>query len=69
MRVAEHVKVNGRVELVYREMTPQEIAELEHQQDEIPTESASRDERIEAQVMYTARMTDTVLPTDEPAVN
>lgn len=65
MRVAEHVKVNGRVELVYRDMMPEEINEMERQQEKIPTESASRDERIEAQVMYTARMTDTILPSEQ----
>lgn len=47
--------------LVYRDMTPEEIAEMEKIQTELPQEEATQQDRIEAQVMYTALMTDTLL--------
>ena len=47
--------------LVYRDMTPEEIAEMEKIQTELPQEEAIQQDRIEAQVMYTALMTDTLL--------
>lgn len=60
--------VNGK----YVEISEEELeqirkrnAEYEDDGEENHTEFG----RIEAQVMYTARMTDTVLPTDEPEVN
>lgn len=65
MRVAEHKKIGDHVELVYREMTPEEITEMERQQEENPTERTTRYERIEEQVMYTARITDTLLPDEQ----
>lgn len=43
----------------YRDMTPEETAGLERQQAEIP--EATQEERMEAQVLYTALMTDTLL--------
>ena len=54
--------------MVYRDMTPEEIAELEKIQAELekiqaelPEEQPTQQDRIEAQVMYTALMTDTLL--------
>lgn len=47
--------------LVYRDMTPEEIAEMEKIQTELPQEESTQQDRIEAQVMYTALMTDTLL--------
>lgn len=47
--------------MIYRDMTPEEIAELEKIQTELPEEQPTQQDRIEAQVMYTALMTDTCL--------
>ena len=50
--------------MVYRDMTEEEIAEMEKAvaevSEDIPEEATQQD-RIEAQVMYTALMTDTLL--------
>lgn len=43
------------------DMTPEEIAEFERQQAELPAPEPSPEERMEAQVLYTALMTDTLL--------
>ena len=43
------------------DMTPEEIAEFERQQSEMPEPEPSPEERMEAQVFYTALMTDTLL--------
>ena len=43
------------------EMTSEEIAEFERQQAEMPEQEPSPEERLEAQVLYTALMTDTLL--------
>ena len=51
--------------MVYRDMTPEEIAEQEKIQTEIPEEQPTQQDRIEAQVMYTALMTDTLLESEE----
>lgn len=51
--------------MVYRDMTPEEIAELEKFQTELPEEQPTQQDRIEAQVMYTALMTDTLLESEE----
>lgn len=51
--------------MVYRDMTPEEIAELEKLQTELPEEQPTQQDRIEAQVMYTALMTDTLLESEE----
>ena len=47
--------------LVYRDMTDDELNELEKEKAELPQEEATQQDRIEAQVMYTALMTDTLL--------
>ena len=47
--------------MVYRDATPEEIAEFERQQAEMPEQEPSQEERMEAQVLYTALMTDTLL--------
>ena len=44
--------------MVYRDMTPEEIAELPQ---EDPLEEPTQEDKIEAQVLYTALMTDTLL--------
>lgn len=51
--------------MVYRDMTPEEITELEKIQTELPEEQPTQQDRIEAQVMYTALMTDTLLEESE----
>ena len=43
------------------EMTAEEIAEFECQQAELPKTEPTTEERMEAQVLYTALMTDTLL--------
>lgn len=43
------------------EMTPEEIAEFERQHAEMPEPEPTPEERMEAQVLYTALMTDTLL--------
>lgn len=43
------------------DMTPEEIAEYERQQEEAPEPEPTSEERIEAQALYTALMTDTLL--------
>ena len=43
------------------EMTQEEIAELTRQQAELPEQEPTPEERMEAQVLYTALMTDTLL--------
>lgn len=63
--VEEHEETRTRevsvMGMVYRDMTPEEIAEMEKMQAEEPTQQ----DRIEAQVMYTALMTDTLLESEE----
>ena len=51
--------------MVYRDMTPEEIAELKKIRMELPEEQPTQQDRIEAQVMYTALMTDTLLESEE----
>ena len=51
------INING----LTREMTAEEIAEMEAQQAELPEPEPSPEERVEAQVLYTALMTDTLL--------
>lgn len=64
----EHEEVRTRevpvMGLVYRDMTPEEIAEIEKMQSEVPEPEATAEDRIEAQVMYTAVMTDTLLESE-----
>ena len=50
-----------RITIVYRDMTNDELNELEKEKAELPQEEATQQDRIEAQVMYTALMTDTLL--------
>mgnify|MGYP004641886917 CR=1 FL=1 len=50
--------------LVYRDMTPEEITEAEKLQAEIPPEEPTQADHIEAQCMYTALMTDTLLESE-----
>ena len=57
VRIAEYK--NGLT--TYRDATPEEIAEFERQQAEMPEQEPSPGERLEAQVLYTALMTDTLL--------
>lgn len=69
MTVEEHEEVRTRevpvMGLVYRDMTPEEIAEIEKMQSEVPEPEATAEDRIEAQVMYTAVMTDTLLESED----
>ena len=51
----KHIPIMG---MAYRDMTPEEIAELPQEE---PQEEPTQADRIEAQVMYTALMTDTLL--------
>lgn len=65
----EHKEIRTRevpvMGMVYRDMTPEEITELEKIQTELPEEQPTQQDRIEAQVMYTALMTDTLLESEE----
>ena len=60
----EHTEIRTRtvpiLEMVYRDMTPEEEAEYNNSIPNIPQEPTQED-RIEAQVLYTALMTDTLL--------
>ena len=58
MRIAVFKHDSG---LEYRDATTEEIAEMERQQAEMPEPEPSPEERMEAQVLYTALMTDTLL--------
>lgn len=64
----EHKEVRTRevpeMGLVYRDMTDEELAEIEKMQSEVPEPEATAEDRIEAQVMYTALMTDTLLESE-----
>ena len=68
MTVEEHEEVRTRevpvMGLVYRDMTAEELAEIEQMQSEVPEPEATAEDRIEAQVMYTALMTDTLLESE-----
>lgn len=61
----EHEEIRTRtvpiMGMVYRDMTEEEIAEMQKQQEEIPAEEPSQLDRIEAQMIYTALMTDTLI--------
>lgn len=67
--VEEHEEIRTRevpvMGMVYRDMTEEEIAESKKAQEEIPAEEPTQQDRIEAQVMYTALMTDTLLEESE----
>lgn len=69
MTVEEHEETRTRevpvMGLVYRDMTPEELAEIEQMQSEAPEPEATAEDRIEAQVMYTALMTDTLLESED----
>ena len=59
---AETVEVQVPVMgIVYRDATPEEIAEFERYNQEILEPEPTPEERMEAQVLYTALMTDTLL--------
>lgn len=64
----EHEEIRTRevpvMGLVYRDMTEEELAEIERMQSEVPEPEATAEDRIEAQVMYTALMTDTLLESE-----
>lgn len=60
--VVEEIPVMG---IVYREMTSDEIAEQERIKEEMPPDEPTQADRIEAQGMYTALMTDTLLEMEE----
>ena len=55
------VKAGDRMAAQTVEMTQDEIAELTRQQAELPEQEPTLEERMEAQVLYTALMTDTLL--------
>lgn len=63
--VEEHEEIRTRtvpvMGMVYRDMTEEEIAEMQKQQEGLPKEQPSQLDRIEAQMMYTALMTDTLI--------
>lgn len=46
---------------IKRDMTAEEIAEMEKAQSEIPEPEPTAEDRLEAQVLYTAILTDTLL--------
>ena len=60
MKVQDTVKIDGEFYPNERDMTPEEEAEYMKSIPETPQEPTQED-RIEAQVLYTALMTDTLL--------
>ena len=56
--VTREVPIYGTV---YRDMTEEEVAEYEKMIAELPQEEPTPEDRLEAQVLYTALMTDTLL--------
>lgn len=64
LTVEEHEEIRTRtvpvMGMVYRDMTPEEEAEYNNSIPNAPQEPTQAD-RIEAQVLYTALMTDTLL--------
>ena len=62
--IEEHNEIRARevpiMGVVYRDMTPEEEEEYNRPLPDIPQEPTQED-RIEAQVLYTALMTDTLL--------
>ncbi len=61
MKIAEYKEVNGEMQLVAREMTEEETAELESLQANEEAPQPTAQDRLEAQVLYTALMTDTLI--------
>ena len=59
--MGEYKQVDGEMKLVTREMTAAEEAELEALQINEITPQPTQQDRLEAQVLYTALMTDTLL--------
>lgn len=63
--VEEHEEIRTRtvpvMGMVYRDMTAEEIAEMQKQVEQLPPEEPTQLDRIEAQMMYTAVMTDTLI--------
>lgn len=63
--VEEHEEIRTRtvpiMGMVYRDATQEEIAEMQKQLEQLPQEEPSQLDRIEAQMMYTALMTDTLI--------
>ena len=59
--ISEYKTVDGEMKFVNREMTAEEEAELEALQETEPTPQPTRQDRLEAQVLYTALMTDTLI--------
>ena len=57
MKIAEYI--NGKIN--YRDMTEEEVKAYEEAQSNIPHITPTFEDRIEAQVMFTALMTDTLL--------
>lgn len=55
--VTEYKLIDGVMQLVNREMTPEEEAEMVTPEADIPTQL----DKIEAQVLFTALMTDTLI--------
>lgn len=60
--VTKEIPIMG---MVYRDMTAKEIAEIEKEKAEMPPIEPTFEDRIEAQVMFTALMTDTLLEEGE----
>lgn len=61
MKITETKKIDGVVKLVTREMTAEEKAELAALQTAEPMPQPTVQDRLEAQVLYTALMTDTLI--------
>lgn len=61
----EHEEIHTRtvpvMGMIYRDMSEEEIADMQKQQEQIPPEEPTQLDRIEAQAMYTALMTDTLI--------
>lgn len=60
MRITECKQIGHKMEVITRDMTPEEEAEYNKSISEVPQEPTYED-RLQAQVLYTALMTDTLL--------
>ena len=60
MKIQDTIEINGKLYPNERDMTPEEEAEYNNSIQNVVQEPTQED-RIEAQVLYTALMTDTLL--------
>ena len=67
LKKLEFINIDGKEYPVIRDMTEEEIAAQEEKEREEAAREATDLERLEAQVLYTALMTDTLIKENENA--